>query len=168
MGSLYAIAEGIGGQQDANLNAQISTALQGIMLAPGIVTLNQMYMELLAEDALNYANATAVSFMSDDEYHQGKNNKNGKDLGLGPNYNPEGDPLKGLGPHMAAIAAYYNVQKGIHQQEGDLRTGEMQSMVETIKSNVVYLGQNLEEVFRLTTPILQFLTESFSQLGRIK
>ena len=91
MGGIYAVGKGIGAQEDANLNSQITVALQGIMLAPTIVTLNQLYMEAVALDSLNYANDTAASM-----------------IGTTDIYDQSGNPHNGTGPHMAAVAAQDN------------------------------------------------------------
>ena len=150
MGGIYAIGKGLGEVENANYNSQITVALQGIMLAPTLVTLNQLYMAAIAEDALNYANDTAASMTGTTDY-----------------YDPSGDPHKGTGPHMAAIAAQDNTLKDLHQASADLNIGNVQNILDTIKANAAYLGQNLDNIFELEAPILQLLAQTTSIIMEI-
>jgi hypothetical protein len=149
MSGLFSIASGIGEQENSNLTAQIATAVQAITLAPSISKLNQAYMEQIATDSLNYANDTAASVEIDDSW------------------DPGGDPHKGRGPHMAVVAAQDNVQKDLDQNAADLHTGNVQNIIETIKSNASFLGQNLDDVFRLESPIIQLLALTSSLIMEI-
>ncbi len=148
MSGLFRIASGIGEQENANLSAQMTTATQAIKLAPSISTLNQTYMEQIAEDSLNYANDTAASVEVEDKWVSGK-------------------PHQGQGPHMAVVAAQDNVQKDLDQKEADLHTGNVQNIIETIKSNASFLGQNLDDVFRLESPMIQLLALTSSIIMEI-
>lgn len=150
MGGIFAIGKGLGEVENANYNSQITVALQGIMLAPTLVTLNQLYMEAIAKDALNYANDTAASMIGTTDY-----------------YDPSGDPHNGTGPHMAAIAAQDNTQKDLHQASADLSIGNVQNILDTVKANAAYLGQNLDNVFELEAPILQLLAQTTSIIMEI-
>lgn len=152
MGGIYAIGKGLGEVENANYNSQITVALQGIMLAPTLVTLNQLYMEAIAEDALNYANDTAASMIGTTDYYD---------------QSEDPDPHNGTGPHMAAIAAQDNTLKDLHQASADLNIGNVQNILDTIKANAAYLGQNLDNIFELEAPILQLLAQTTSVIMEI-
>jgi hypothetical protein len=137
MSGIMAIAAGIGAQETANLYAQISTALQAIAIAPSIVALNQEYLKQIAEDTRNYAIAMRMSQLPTDDW------------------DPDGDPLKGTGPHMAAVAAQYNIKKELHQKESDVNLGSLNNIVDTVKSNAAHLGSNLNDVYKLLNPTIQ-------------
>jgi hypothetical protein len=144
---IYAIASGIGDQENANLYAQNAMAIEGISLAPAILQLSQMYMQLIAQDSLNYSNATVNSMLPNETYPS--------------------DPQQGTGPHMAAIAAQDNVQKDIDQNASDLNTGNVSNITETLKSTVGYLGQNLDDVFKTIGPIVELLAQVVSIIMEI-
>jgi hypothetical protein len=148
MSGLFSIAAGIGEQENANLSAQIATACEAIKIAPSVAALNQAYMEQIATDSLNYANDTAASVELIDKW-------------------VPGNPHAGQGPHMIAVAAQDNVQKDLDQNEADLHTGNVQNIIETIKSNASFLGQNLEDVFRVEGPIIQLMALTSSLIMEI-
>lgn len=140
--AVYALATGIGAMEDANLAAQIQTALEGISLAPIIVLLNQAYMEAIQLDTLDYANATAASVMP------------ANDSGT-------------TGPQMAGVAAQANTQKSLDEQSANLNIGAVQNMLEDIKSTASFLGSVLDNIFMLESPMVQLLAKTTSLIMEI-
>ncbi len=142
--SLYAIAEGISAQEDANTQAQLSTALFAIFLVGGILPLQEAWMKQISEDTQIYLNDTLKV--------------------AGPDIppTPGGDPHKGSGPSMIPVTAMDNQQKSMDTNQSDLETGNENNLVETAKAQEGYLGNSLDQVFRMQEPINELLAQTKS------
>ncbi|HSX38092.1 MAG TPA: hypothetical protein VLE95_04595 [Chlamydiales bacterium] len=60
-------------------------------------------------------------------------------------------------PSKVVNAAQDNVQKDLDQSKFDLQVNSFQNIIETIKSSASYLGQNLDNVFKLAGTVEELL-----------
>jgi len=148
MRGMGAIAQSIGMQEDANLFAQIAMATEAIVYAPAIVSLNEAWMETISTLSQDYAAATDRSVVPP------------------PDTYPT-NPLAGTGPHMAAVAAGENTKKTEAQSQSDLDTGNMNNLIDTIKSDAEFLSNALNNVFQFEQPIIELMGQITSLLMEV-
>jgi len=141
--SFEAVAEGIGAQQDATVNAQVSTACFAIFMVGAILPLQKAWVDQLNQDANTYIEDTLR--MSGPE--------------VPPDPTQPGYPHNGSGPCMAAVCAIDNQEKTMDTNASDLETGSANNLVSCAKAQEEYLGSSLDMVFGLQQPLFDIMNQ---------